>query len=349
MRNGNGNGADRIVLMNSRQVKSVLKGRELDIVRLVRMAYETHANGDSSLPHSTFLRFAENERNRIIALPACLGQDFQVAGVKWIASFPGNQELNLDRASALVILNSTQTGRPQAILEGSVISAKRTAASAALAAQHLSQKEDTASVGIIGCGLINFETIRFLMAVYPDIKQFVCYDIDVERARQFTRKLHGSWPRVDAIVATDVQTVLRQCKLIAIATTALTPSIADLSECMPGSTILHTSLRDLTPEVILACDNIVDDVDHVCRAATSVHLAEQLSGNRDFIRCTLADITSGRSPARRDPNSIAVFSPFGLGVLDMALAQWVLQQGREQEEGTVIESFLPDSSWLEEE
>jgi ornithine cyclodeaminase/alanine dehydrogenase-like protein (mu-crystallin family) len=74
-----------------------------------------------------------------------------------------------------------------------------------------------------------------------------------------------------------------------------------------------------------------------------------LSGNRDFIRCTLADITSGRSPARRDPNSIAVFSPFGLGVLDMALAQWVLKRGREQEEGTVIESFLPDSSWLEDE
>lgn len=335
--------------MNSRDVKSVLKGRELDIMWLVRMAYETHANGDSSLPHSTFLRFAENERNRIIALPACLGQDFQVAGVKWIASFPGNQELNLDRASALVILNSMRTGRPEAILEGSVISAKRTAASAALAAQHLSHKDDTALVGIIGCGLINFETIRFLMAVYPDINQFVCYDIDAKRTRQFTRKVHGSWPRVDAIVAADLPTVLRQCKLIAIATTALTPSIADVSECMPGSTILHTSLRDLTPEVILTCDNIVDEADHVCRAATSVHLAEQLSGNRDFIRCSLADITSGRSPARRDPNSIAVFSPFGLGVLDMALAQWVLKRGREQGEGTVIESFLPDSSWLEDE
>ncbi|HXQ72540.1 MAG TPA: hypothetical protein VN844_18740, partial [Pyrinomonadaceae bacterium] len=166
------------------------------------------------------------------------------------------------------------------------------------------------------------------------------------RARQFTSKLRGSWEKVDATVAEDVRSVLRQCKLTAIATTALTPSIADLSECLPGSTILHTSLRDLAPEVILECDNIVDDVDHVCRAATSVHLAEQLSGNRDFIRCTLADITSGRRPARRDSKSIAVFSPFGLGVLDMAVAQLVVKQGREQQEGTVIESFLPDSSWL---
>jgi len=99
MRNRDGG----IVLLNSQQVKTVLKGRELELVKMVRMAYEAHACGDSSLPHSTFLRFPDNERNRIIALPAYLGQDLRVAGLKWIASFPGNQERGLDRASAVII------------------------------------------------------------------------------------------------------------------------------------------------------------------------------------------------------------------------------------------------------
>ena len=332
-----------ITILRGSEVRAILAGRELELIQAVRLAYETHGDGDSSLPHSTFLPFPGQPRNRIIALPAYLGGPSRIAGVKWVSSFPDNLQLGADRASAVVILNSAQTGRPEAVLEGSVISAKRTAASATLAAQCLLSGSKVGRVGMIGCGLINFETARFLLAVFPEAETFVLFDQDEARVKQFANKKIFSGVRVE--IATDINAVLRNCPLISIATTALKPHIADLHECPRGSAILHISLRDLTPEVILSCDNVVDDIDHVCRAQTSVHLAEQLVGHRKFIRCTLADILRCRAPARN--GSFSVFSPFGLGVLDLGVAKLVrdlaLQQGLE----TVIGSFLP-GPWAEE-
>jgi ornithine cyclodeaminase len=70
-------------------------------------------------------------------------------------------------------------------------------------------------------------------------------------------------------------------------------------------------------------------------------LAEQLTGGRDFVRCALADILTGKEPPRRDSGGIVVFSPFGLGVLDMAVAKFVYELALKRGMGTVIESFLP--------
>jgi 2,3-diaminopropionate biosynthesis protein SbnB len=331
-----------IRILGARDVGALLSGREQAIIDTVRAAYEAHAAGESSLPHSTFLRFPNDQRNRIIALPAYLGRDFAIAGMKWIASFPANIERGIERASAVVVVNSATTGQPQAILEGSIISAKRTAASAALAAQQLHRAEAARSVGLIGCGVINREIARFLLAVFPVIERFVVFDLDAQRAQQFADTCRGLRADLQVEVASSIADVFSSATLISFATTAGVPYISDLSACAVGTTILHISLRDLTPELILTCDNIVDDIDHVCRMQTSVHLAEQLVQHRNFIRCTLADITSGATAARPTPERIAVFSPFGLGVLDLAVSKYVLERAVEHDQGVVISGFLPE-------
>lgn len=332
----------QLLILGAGEVQEVLGGRERDILATVRAAYLAHHHRQSCLPHSTFLRFPDNDANRIIALPAFLGDGFELAGVKWIASFPGNVLRGMPRASAVVVLNSCETGRPEAVLEGSIISARRTAASAALAAEALAV-EPPEEVGLVGTGLINFEVARFLRVVFPDLARFVVYDLDPERAAGFGRRLDAELEGVSAEVAATAADVLGRCRLVSYATTAVEPHVDDLKASPPGSTILHVSLRDLSADAILdpRTDNVVDDPDHVCRARTSVHLAEQVSGGRDFIRCTLSEILDGVAPARRDPQAVAVFSPFGLGVLDLAVAQLVLNRARDLGRGTRIDSFLP--------
>jgi len=180
--------SDDLLLLRGQEIAALLIGRESEIVDAVDRAYAAHGRGNSALPNSTFLRFPDDARNRIIALPAYLGEDFATAGIKWISSFPGNHGLLIDRASAVIILNSITTGRPESILEGSVISAKRTAASAALAARVLGSGEQTA-VGLIGCGLINYEIARFLLSTVPGITRFVVFDLKPEKAHCFCEKL----------------------------------------------------------------------------------------------------------------------------------------------------------------
>lgn len=328
--------SDGLLVLRGIDVAALLDGCDNEILRLVTDTYKLHASGGTTLPHSTLLSLPGG-MSRIFALPGYLGGDSPVAGIKWIASVPANVIEGLDRASALIILNTVNTGRPIALLEGSLISARRTAASALLAARLLQPNAE--EMALIGCGVINFEIARLACETLPRLREFVVFDLYEQRATTFVLRLERIVERVH--IAKTVEEACRFCRLISIATTAVRPHLREPHMFQAGAVILHVSLRDLTPEIILSCDNIVDDEDHVCQANTSVHLCEKLTGNRQFIRCTLGDILLNRASARKDPDTPIVFSPFGLGVLDLAVARFVVEEAVRSGAATTISDFFP--------
>ncbi|NUT32227.1 MAG: 2,3-diaminopropionate biosynthesis protein SbnB [Hamadaea sp.] len=329
-----------MLILTHRDVEAALRGRERAVLQAVQDAYVAHAAGASSLPHSVFLRFPDDQRNRIIALPAYLGGDRPTAGIKWISSFPANIDRGLERASAAMILNSLDTGHPRAFLEGSLISAWRTAASAALAARLLPATTDGNGVTLLGCGVINFAILRFLRQVVPGLTQVTAYDTQPGRAELLRERCVARLPDVEVRVERDLAAALDKNTLISVATNALHPHL-DTRSLRPGTLVLHISLRDVIAEAIVTADNVVDDIDHVFRAATSVHLAEQLVGHRDFVSATIGELASGPPAAERDTARVTVVSPFGLGILDLAVAQLVVANAEAQQLGLTVGDFLP--------
>ena len=79
-----------LTVIGALDIDAALNGNEQQVIDAVQAAYEIHARGASALPHSSFLRFPDSDKDRIICLPAYLGDEYQLAGVKWIASMPGN-------------------------------------------------------------------------------------------------------------------------------------------------------------------------------------------------------------------------------------------------------------------
>ncbi|MCX5245557.1 2,3-diaminopropionate biosynthesis protein SbnB [Streptomyces sp. NBC_00201] len=329
-----------MLIIRQREVREILDGREHDLIDLVGEAYAAHAQGASVLPHSVFLRFPDDVRKRIIGLPGYLGGAHESAGVKWIASFPGNLDVGLERASAVMVLNSPRTGRAQALLEASLISAKRTAASAALGAALLvPAPERVRGVGLVGAGVINAEILAFLAAKLPALAEVTVFDQDAERARSFIEKAAGRLPELRYTIAATISEALGAHELVSLATTAATPHTG-LEACQPGATVLHISLRDIHPDAIRGAHNVVDDTDHVLREKTSLDLARQEAGNQDFVDAQIGDLLTKRTQLRRDPGRVAVYSPFGLGVLDLAVARLVFDSARERGSGVAVTDFL---------
>src|SRR5206468_5292349 len=180
-------------IINGKTVSDIIHAHRADCIEIVRDAYLAHADGQSVNPDSYFLRFPEKPDSRIIALPAYLGKPFDVAGLKWIASYPANIQRGFPRASAVLVLNSYDTGYPFAILESSIISAARTAASAVLAAFWLGGRSRRArSLGIVGTGVIARHVYGFLVDTGWTVEEGRLYDGSPPESEKLLKK--AWWP-----------------------------------------------------------------------------------------------------------------------------------------------------------
>lgn len=109
------------------------------------------------------------EDRRFMAMPAYLGGNFKMAGMKWYGSNIENKKEGLPRSILMMMLNDKDTGAPLALMSANLLSAYRTGAIPGVGAKYLARKDSTA-VAIIGPGVMGKTSLSAFVSVCPNLK-----------------------------------------------------------------------------------------------------------------------------------------------------------------------------------
>lgn len=298
------------------------------LVDVIEQTVRTMDRGDYHQPLKPYLRYGE-PRNRIIAMPAYIGGSDAAAGLKWIASFPGNLEIGLPRAHSVTVLNNPATGKPEAILNATLPSAIRTAAVSGLMLRHYLKARGGASplrLGIIGYGPVGRLHHEMCQQLYGDqMEQISLYDVRGVELDKHTASLSGT----PAIMAGSWQQVYASSNVVITCTVSSERYINRPPAA--GSMLLHVSLRDYE---VAALDGlraiVVDDWTEVCREGTDI---EQLHLQRGLVQSdtrSLADVVCREALAAWDESDPVLFCPMGMASFDIAIARFYTGAARQQ-------------------
>src|SRR3954466_10655029 len=197
---------------------TVLKAIEPDeAIERVRDGFVEYAGNEWQMPPKVYLDASPNGDFR--AMPA---KGAGLAILKWVTSFPGNPARGLPVVMGVICVSSAADGEPLALLDARAVTALRTGAVAAVAAQELGP-EDAGSVGIVGCGFNGSWAARCLAEA--EFGPGICFDLDAEAAGSLAGELGWEAGSLDEALACDVVTCITPGDAPVVRAAALHPRL----------------------------------------------------------------------------------------------------------------------------
>jgi ornithine cyclodeaminase len=262
-------------------------------------------------------------RRAFLAMPGIL-LERRVAGVKWVATVARNTSAGLPRAPATIVLTDAVTGMLLGIVEATGLTARRTAAMAAIAAKHCAPPRSGVAT-ILGFGAIGAAAAPLLRALFP-LREVRVWGGDPgrlrDRAEQSTRALD-----IPIVPARDVAQAVAGADIV-LAASGLTEDApflhramlrADAFVCAVGS------YQEIGNDVIAAAGTIVVDDWTACTKRGNLAPAIRAGRlTRASIGGELSDLVAGRV-ARKD-RALSLACLIGIGALDVALAAEIVRK-----------------------
>jgi alanine dehydrogenase len=272
----------------------------------VREGFVEYASGTWEMPPKVYLEAPPNGDFR--AMPARGGG---LAILKWVTSFPGNPRAGLPVVMGMIAVSSAETGEPLALVDVRSVTALRTGAVAAIAAQELA-REDARAVGIVGCGLHGAWAARCLAAA--GYGPGFCADPRPEAAAALADELGWSaGDRVEALA----------CDVVCCVTPAH-ELVVDVQHLRPG---MHLNMlgadgpgkAEATVEAVVACELFCDEWLQASHGGELTRAVEAGLVGRDRVT-ELGAVLAGDAPGRSSPDAVTLFDSTGLAIQDLAIA-----------------------------
>jgi alanine dehydrogenase len=286
----------------------------LEAIDRVRRGFVEYASGEWEMPSKVYLDAPPHGDFR--AMPA-LGSGLAI--LKWVTSFPGNPGSGLPVVMGVICVSSAVSGEPLALIDVRSVTALRTGAVAAVAAQELA-REDAATVGIVGCGLHGTWAARCLAAA--EYGPGICFDPDPEAAGALAGELGWEAGTLDDALACDVVTCVTPGTEPVVTAGALRPGVHlnMLGADGPGKAEAEIA-------AVERCELFCDQWDQASHGGELTGAVEAGRVARDDVR-ELGAVVTGGAPGRSGAEATTLFDSTGLAIQDLALCHAVLEAHR---------------------
>ncbi|GAA0295083.1 ornithine cyclodeaminase family protein [Halarchaeum salinum] len=306
-----------------------------EIVPAVRDAFAAYERGDAQMPAKSYIDLPQYNGD-FRSMPAYLDAgEWDAAGIKWVNAHPDNPDsFDLPTVMGTMIYSDPENAYPLAIMDGTVLTMKRTGAAAAVATDALAVADAT-SVGIVGAGVQSYTQLEAISQV-RDITEVVVSDLREERITRFIERFGDEFDvRAGSISEAG------HCDILSTVTPVEDPIVG------PDDLGPHTHVNamgadaagkhELADRLLLAAKLVIDDY------AQTTHSGEiNVPWNAgvlddDDLYGEIGEIVTGAKAGRVEADDVTVFDSTGLAIQDVAAAHVVYEHAAERGSGTAFD------------
>lgn len=326
---------NQILWLNRNEVESLLDMR--GALAVVEEAFRQHGLKKVQMPPKLYLYFKKHNGD-LRTMPAYL-EEQDITGVKIVNVHPDNPKKGLPTVMAIVILNSTETGAPIAVMDGTYLTDMRTGAGGGVAVKYLARR-NSKTVGFVGTGnqartqllaINEVMDIGEVKATSASEKSTLAFKNDMEK------KLN-----CEIIPKKSIREVC-DCDILVTTTPSREPMV--MNEWIAEGTHINAigadaaGKEELDPMILKRAKVVVDDLPQASHSGEiNVPLSKGLLTVKDIF-CELGEVITGKKKARTKDSDITVFDSTGLAIQDVATADMVYRKALKARMGIKLQQF----------